>query len=109
MNCYICEKGTLRKGKAPFNMYGERLGEFEAEICDVCGEVFFTEQASDKIDEIAKKKGLWGLESQTKAGKVGNSLDVKIAKNIADFTGLKKGDDVRIYPESKNRLIIELK
>jgi len=107
MKCYLCEQGTMKRTKAPFSMYGILLGEFEADVCNMCKEVVFTEIASDEIDQIAKEKGLWGLESKTKVGKVGNSIDVKIAKNLAEFTGLKKGEEVRIYPESKNKLIIE--
>ena len=33
-------------------------------------------------------------------GRVGNSIDVKISKKLAEFTGLKKGEEVRIYPGS---------
>jgi hypothetical protein len=107
MKCALCEKGTLHKKKAPFAMYGTALGLFDAEVCSACDEVFFTEDSSDKIDEIAKKKGLWGLEARTRIGQVGNSIDVKISKKLAAFAGMKKGEEVRIYPESKNRLIIE--
>jgi len=105
--CYACGKGTLRRRKAPFSMYGVALGLFDALTCASCGEVFFTESASDKIDEAAKRKGLWGLEARTRVGKVGNSIDVKISKKLAEFTALKKGTEVRIYPESKSRLVIE--
>lgn len=107
MKCYTCEKGLLKKTKAPFSMYGVKLGEFEAEVCNSCKEVFFTEESSDKIDEATKKRGLWELVAKTKIGQVGNSIDVKISKKLAEFTGMKKGEEVRIYLESKNRLIIE--
>lgn len=107
MKCYICKKGTLQKKKMPFIMYGMQLGLFDAETCPSCGDIFFTQEASRQIDETAKKRGLWGLEAKTKIGRVGNSIDVKISKRLAEFAGLKKGEEVRIYPESKNRLIIE--
>ena len=107
MNCYVCEKGVLKNAKVPFSMYGVVLGTFEAEVCSACGETFFTEEASDLIDAAAKKKGVWGLEAKTKIGQAGNSIDVKISKKLADFTGLKKGEEVRIYPDGKNRLVIE--
>jgi len=107
MKCYICEQGTLKRTKAPFAIYGVGLGSFDAEVCPACREVFFTEESSDKIDAAAKKNGLWGLEAKTKIGLVGNSIDVKISKRLAAFTGMKKGEEVRIYPEGKNKLIIE--
>ena len=105
--CYVCGKGRLVKKKVDFKVYGVSLGNFDAEVCGNCGETYFTEIVSDEIDTIAKKKGLWGLEATTKVGKVGNSIDIKLNKRIADFAGLKKGEEVRIYPEGKNKIIIE--
>ena len=105
--CYICGKGDLVSKKAEVKPYGISIGKFDAEVCDKCGETFFSEKTSDGIDLISKKKGLWGLESKTKIGQVGNSIDVKISKKIAEFTGLKKGEEVRVYPEGKNKIIIE--
>jgi len=107
MKCDICEKGELENKPVDFKIYGVSLGKFPAQVCSSCGETFFTEAISDKIDDLAKKKGLWGLEAKTKIGMVGNSIDVKISKKIADFAGLKKGNEVRVYPEGKNRIIIE--
>ncbi len=105
--CYVCEKGELEKKKVEVKAYGVVIGKFEGEVCAKCGETFFSEQVSDKIDELAKKKGLWGLEAKTKIGQVGNSIDVKINKKIAEFAGFKKGLEVRVYPESTNRIVIE--
>ncbi len=105
--CYICGKGKLVKKKVEVKPYGIPIGEFDAQVCPACNETFFSEQISDRIDEVAKNKGLWGLEARTKIGQVGNSIDVKITKKIAQFVGLKKGKDVRIYPEGKNKIIIE--
>ena len=74
----ICEecKGKIIKKKVEFKLYGETLGKFPAEVCLKCGEKVFDEETSDKIDEIAKKKGLWGLDAQTKINKVGTSIIV---------------------------------
>jgi hypothetical protein len=33
---------------------------FDAEVCPLCGEMLFTEEASDAIDAQAKRLGLWG-------------------------------------------------
>jgi len=95
--CYpICEKGGMENKQVDFKIYGVSLGKFPAQVCDSCGETFFSESTSDKIDELAKKKGLWGLESKTRVGMVGNSIDVKINKKIAAFAGLKKGNHTDI-------------
>ena len=107
MKCYICEKGNLENKTIDFKIYGIILGKFPAQVCTNCNESFFTQETSKKIDDLAKKKGLWGLEAKTKVGMNGNSMDVKINKKIAEFVGLKKGNEVRVYPDGKNKIIIE--
>lgn len=105
-----CEEcgGKITRKLIPFKMYGIKLGDFPAEICDKCKEEVYDEETVGKINEIAKQKGLWGLESRTKVGEVGNSLDIRISKKIAEFIGLKKGEDILIHPEHKRRIIIDV-
>ncbi len=106
MKCPICEKGTLKKGKIKETMFGVYLGEFPAEICTKCNESFTDEKTTRAIEETAKKKGIWGLGKKTKITKTGNSLAVRIPKEIAKFLDLKEGNEAYIHPE-KDRLIIE--
>ncbi len=105
--CYMCEKGELRKTTTPYRLYGEYLGDFEAEKCGKCCETFYSEETSIKMTEAAKKKGLWGLNAQTKVGQSGTTLDVRLPKKIIEFMKLKKGENVKIYPESRNKIVIE--
>ena len=105
--CWECN-GTYRHKMVDFSCYGIILGKFKAKVCDACGDKIFSEEVSDDIDNLAKEKGLWGLESKTKVGKVGNSLDIKVSNKIAKFLELKKGQEVNIHPESKKRLIMEV-
>ena len=104
----VCEGcgGNVVKKKIDFSIYGEHLGKFEAEVCAKCGEELFSEEVSNQIDEVAKKKGLWGLETKTKIGQAGDSLIIRINKRIADFYGLKKGEDVTLAPKDKDELCI---
>jgi len=106
MKCDECN-GKIIKKKVPYSIYGVKLGDFPAETCTKCGEILFTEETSRKMTQIAKKRGLWGLEAKTKIGKVGDALDVRFPKRIVDFLNLKKGKEVWIHPE-KNKIIIEL-
>jgi hypothetical protein len=87
-------------------MFGIYLGEFPAEICNKCNESFTDEKTTRAIGEAAKKIGIWGLGKKTKITKTGNSLAVRIPKEIADFLKLKEGNDAYIHPE-KDRIIIE--
>lgn len=106
MKCPICDKGILENGKIKEIMFGVYLGEFPAQICTKCNESFTDEKTTKKIEELAKKKGLWGLGKKTKITKTGNSLAVRIPKDIADFLNLKEGSEAYIHPE-KNKLVIE--
>ena len=106
MKCPICEKGNLKKGKIKETMFGIYLGEFPAEICSKCHESFTDEKTTRSIEEAAKKKGIWGLGKKTKITKTGNSLAVRIPKEIANFLKLKDGKEAYIYPE-KGKLVIE--
>lgn len=105
--CYLCGEGELLRKKVPYELYGEHLGDFDAEVCAKCGETFFDENTSRKMTEAAKKKGLWGLSAETKIGQSGSTLDVRLPKRIIEFMNFKKGDAVKIYPEGKKRLVIE--
>lgn len=106
--CYICEQGVLEKKKVDYKLYGVDIGKFNAEVCNKCGEIFFDENTSKKMTEIAKKKGLWGLQAKTKIGQAGTTLDIRLPKKIIEFLDLKKGKEVEIYPEGKNKLVISI-
>ena len=106
MKCPSCRKGQLKKGKIEEEMFGVLLGEFPAEICTSCGESFTDSQTTKKIELAAKKKGVWGLGKQTKITKTGNSLAVRIPKEIAEYLKLQEGKEAYIHPE-KGKLVIE--
>ena len=108
MKCPICEKGILKKTKIKEFMFGVYLGEFPAEVCTKCNESFTDEDTTKSIETIAKKKGIWGLGRKTKITKTGNSLAVRIPKNIVDYLNLKVGEEAYIHPED-HKLIIETK
>lgn len=107
MKCPICD-GRMERMKVEYEYHGIRIGEFDADVCADCGEAFFTEEASDDIDRIAKEKGLWGMEVRSKVSYSGNSLIVRIPREIVEFLDLEKGDNIRIHPEGKRRLVVEL-
>jgi len=52
MECPMCG-GKMKRGKVPYFHNRKKLGDFEADECTKCKEVFFTEEASDQIDELA--------------------------------------------------------
>ena len=106
----ICEEcnGKIEKKLVDYILLGQNLGKFEAEVCNKCGEQVFDENVSDKIEKKSKELGLWGLQAKVKVNQLGNSIAVTVTKPISEFLKLKKGKDVLIYPENKNRLIVEI-
>lgn len=66
MKCPICNKGILKKGKTKEYMYWVDLGEYPADICTKCGETFTDSETTKKIEEAAKKKGIWAMQITNK-------------------------------------------
>lgn len=105
--CPECN-GGIKEKKVSYILVGVDLGKFQTLVCEKCEKQFYEDNILGKIDEVAKKKGLWGLEHRTKLNVLGNSLAIRLSKNQINFGNLKKGEEVLIYPESKSRYIIEI-
>lgn len=106
MKCIMCNKGTLKEKIVDYKEFGVSLGKHKADICTKCGEVFFDSETARKIQAKSRELGLFGLAKKTKVAKVGNSLAIRIPKEIADFIKLKKEEEVKIMPKSQHELII---
>lgn len=106
--CANCEKGRLIKKIIPYEVYDTKLGNFPALVCPSCNEVWYDEATAEKIEKLEKEKKLFGLSIRTKISYSGNSLIIRIPKSIANFLKLKKEEVVTIYPESKNKIAIEI-
>lgn len=106
VKCPICEKGILKKSKERKVFYGIDLGEYPIEKCTKCGEVFTDSKVMREIEKKAKEKGIWGLGRKTKITRTGNSLAVRIPKQIVEFLKLKEGKEAYLHPEG-NKLVIE--
>src|SRR3989344_4588524 len=105
MKCVFCN-GELNKEEVEHKELGVSLGKFSALKCSKCNEVFFDEFSVEKIQKKSKELGLFGLSKKTKVAKVGNSLAIRIPKEIAEFVNLKKEELVKIIPKNQNELII---
>ena len=103
--CWECGK-PLKEKQIEYSLYGIKIGTFPAKVCESCNETYFSEETSKKITQVTKQKGLWGLQAKTKIGQAGSTLDIRLPKKIIDFYKLKKGEEVTIYPEDKNKLVI---
>jgi len=106
--CISCN-GKLKNKRVDYKVYGVSIGKFSALVCDSCGEQWFNEETARKIEEIEKEKGLFGLSIENKVSYSGNSLIIRIPKELAKFMNLKKETKIRIEPENKHKLCISLK
>jgi hypothetical protein len=106
MKCTACNAGEYGKKRVPYIFLGEKIGIFDALVCGNCKETLFESAASDKIEAEVKRQGLWGLRARSRIAKVGNALDVRIPKSLAQFLALKKGQEIIIEPVDKTRLQI---
>lgn len=103
-----CEEclGKIIKKNVEVKVYGVSLGKFPAAVCTKCNEEVFDEATSNKINELSREKGLWGIARKVKIVKIGNSLAVRIPKSISNFLGLKEGKEALMKPD-EDKLIIE--
>ena len=107
MKCIMCG-GTTSKKTAEYKEFGISLGDFKADVCEKCGETFFDEKTAELIQQKSKQMGLFGLAKKAKVAEVGNSVAIRIPKEIAEFLDLKKGKEVTLLPESKHGLHIHI-
>lgn len=101
-------KGMLEEKLVDYSEFGVSLGRYKGTVCRSCGEAFFDSEIAKKIQIKSKELGLFGLAKKTKVAQVGNSLAIRIPKEIALFTKLKKEKEVRILPKSPHEFIIEI-
>ena len=66
MDCVICKVGKTEKGKANFTL--EKNGTFliyknvDADVCDNCGEAYFSIETSRKIERLSTEAVNKGTE-----------------------------------------------
>ena len=106
MKCILC-KGNLNQQIVEHKEFGVSLGKFKALVCSSCGETFYDSETANKIQTKSRELGLFGLAKKTKVAQVGNSLAIRIPKEIAEFVHLKKEKEVKIVPKTKNKIEIE--
>lgn len=105
-DCPLCG-GALERKEVPYAYAGVGLGLFEADVCRTCGEAFFTEEAWQRIERLAREKQLWGTGRSVTVGHSGHSLFLRIPREVAAATHLAKGNRVYVQPAGKGRLLVE--
>ncbi len=107
MKCIMCN-GDLKEKVVEHKELGISIGKFKAMICNNCNETFYDSAIVEKIQQKSKELGLFGLSRKTKVAQVGNSLSIRIPKEIAKFMKIKKENEVTIMPKNQKEIIIEV-
>ncbi|MBI2576528.1 AbrB/MazE/SpoVT family DNA-binding domain-containing protein [Candidatus Woesearchaeota archaeon] len=107
MKCVLCN-GKTKQMNAEHKEMGIPLGKFPAEVCEQCGETYFSEETAGKIQQKSKDMGLFGLARKATVAEIGNSIAIRIPKEIANFLKMKKGEQVTLIPEGRKELKIEI-
>lgn len=108
MKCVMCN-GALEEKHVEHKEFEVVIGTFNAQVCRSCGEAFYDAKTVDAIQAKSKKLGLFGLAAKkTKVAQVGNSLAVRIPKEIATFLHLQKEKEVRVIPKSQKEILLEV-
>jgi len=106
--CVLCN-GKLKKKTVDYKVYGKIIGKFPALVCESCGEKWFDEDTSRKIEQAEKDANLFGLCRESKISYSGNSLIIRVPQDIAQYMNLKKESQIMIYPENKNKIAVDIK
>ena len=88
--------------------FGIDFGVKEASICSDCGSEYLPQQVMEEVEAEVKRRGLFGLERRGRVAKSGNSLVIRIPREIAKSLKIKRDLPIVIYPSEPRKLIIEV-
>jgi len=106
--CPVCDRGKLRLRTIAHVEDDIDYGRFEAEVCDQCDERFFTEESARRIEAREQELGIWGLERRATVSYSGNSLIVRIPKDLERYLALKRGSEILVRPKGRKRIEIDV-
>ncbi len=99
--------GELINSQCEVEFFGIDFGIKKCEVCKECNAEYLDNNTMKEIEEVVKKKHIFGLEKTVKVTKSGNSIVIRIPPEIAEFSGLSYKSLVRILPVSKRKLELE--
>ena len=100
--------GKLKRGHTEVEFFGIDFGVREAEVCASCGAEYISQDLMEELESEVKRRGLFGLEKRGRVARSGNSLVIRIPKEITDSLKIKRDTPIIIYPSDSKKLIIEV-
>jgi len=100
--------GLMKKTKTEVEFFGIDFGVRSCEICTRCGAEYLSQELIEEIEAEVKSRGLFGLERKGRITKSGNSLVIRVPREIADSLNIERDSRITIYPSDRKRLIVEI-
>ena len=101
--------GKLKRSLTEVEFFGIDFGVKKADVCTKCGSEYLSQEVMEELEEEIKRRGLYGLERMGRVAKSGNSLVIRIPKDIADSLKIERDMPIIIYPSEPKKLIIEIR
>jgi hypothetical protein len=100
--------GKLKRSFTEVEFFGIDFGVMQADVCIDCGSEYLPQEVMEEIEREVKRRKLFGLERRGRVAKSGNSLVIRIPKDIAESLKIKRDLPIVIYPTEPKKLIIEV-
>ncbi len=101
--------GSIQWKKDKVIVDGVDCGILDVEYCEACGEEYFPEESMQIVEQKLKEKGLWGIQrKEARLWQSGNSVIIRIPKEMTEKLNLKPNEKVVIYTEGKKKIIIDV-
>lgn len=116
-DCPLCG-GEVEEVKTELSLFNGKIkiNPIVGFECSSCNEIFIDENESKRIDKIIRMEPYrnqieeirkYQFRLRRKVGYSGRTLIVRIPKDIEKSISLREGEEIEIYPEGKNKIIIE--
>lgn len=100
--------GKLKRSFNEVEFFGIDFGLKRAEACSDCGSEYLSQEVMEEIEGEVKRRKFFGLERRGRVAKSGNSLVIRIPKEIAESLRIKRDLPIIIYPTEQKKLIVEV-
>ncbi len=100
--------GRLKRSLTEVEFFGIDFGMKEANVCTKCGSEYLSQEIMEEIEADVKRRRLFGLERRGRVAKSGNSLVIRIPREIAESLKIKRDLPIVIYPSERRRLVVEV-
>lgn len=100
--------GRLKQSFTEVEFLGIDFGVKRANTCTDCGSEFLPHEIMEEIESEVKRRGFFGLERRGHVAKSGNSLVIRIPREIVESLKIKRDLPFIIYPSEPGKLIVEV-